>query len=217
MKGRAGFGGTGGRLGDLFGINWVPRARRVSRQSRTDRARDTLSVMPETGRRLMRTFWAVDRFLGGERPPTRTQKFAARYPVLPACLAGTIWVAYFLLLPGSSPRTTSSGQSEASCWAASSASRHCTRGADSAACDGWGCGTARERAQYSVRRAVEVLLLAAFVPSVVVHGATQGHMAGKPRRPVGGIPERKRWMRRQMIKVAETEDRSGAVSACLLL
>lgn len=59
--------------------------------------------MPETGRRLIRTFWAVDRFLGGERPPTRTQKFAAQYPVLVTCLAGTIWAAYFLLLPGVQP------------------------------------------------------------------------------------------------------------------
>ncbi|MGW8872406.1 hypothetical protein [Streptomyces mirabilis] len=42
----------------------------------------------------------MDRFLGGERPPTRTQKFVARHPVLLALLAGTVWAAYFLLLPG---------------------------------------------------------------------------------------------------------------------
>lgn len=48
----------------------------------------------------MRAFWAVDRFLGGERPPTRAQKFVARHPVLLTLLTGTAWAAYFLLLPG---------------------------------------------------------------------------------------------------------------------
>ncbi|MEU2735805.1 hypothetical protein ABZ656_10265 [Streptomyces sp. NPDC007095] len=56
--------------------------------------------MSEVGRRLVRVFWAVDRFLGGERPPTRTQKFTARHPVLLALVTGTVWAAYFLLLPG---------------------------------------------------------------------------------------------------------------------
>jgi hypothetical protein len=56
--------------------------------------------MSEVGRKLVRAFWAVDRFLGGERPPTRTQKFVARHPVLLALLTGTLWAACFLLLPG---------------------------------------------------------------------------------------------------------------------
>jgi len=45
----------------------------------------------------------VDRFLGGERPPTRSQKFAARHPFVVTLLAGTVWAAYFLLLPGVQP------------------------------------------------------------------------------------------------------------------
>ncbi|MDX2853080.1 hypothetical protein PV342_32510 [Streptomyces sp. PA03-3a] len=45
----------------------------------------------------------MDRFLGGERPPTRTQKFAARHPLVLALLAGTGCAAYFLVLPGVQP------------------------------------------------------------------------------------------------------------------
>ncbi|MGW2716553.1 hypothetical protein [Streptomyces sp. NPDC001492] len=59
--------------------------------------------MSETGRKLVRAFWAVDRLLGGERPPTRTQKFAARHPVLLSLLAGAVSAAYFLLLPDVQP------------------------------------------------------------------------------------------------------------------
>ncbi|MEV6995667.1 hypothetical protein AB0N87_42190 [Streptomyces sp. NPDC093228] len=59
--------------------------------------------MSETRRRLVRAFWAVDRLLGGERPPTRTQKFAARHPVVLSLLAGAVWAAYFLLLPDVQP------------------------------------------------------------------------------------------------------------------
>ncbi|MFF4832162.1 hypothetical protein [Streptomyces sp. NPDC001315] len=59
--------------------------------------------MSRAGRRVVRAFWAVDRFLGGERPPARTQKFAARHPVLLTLLAGTVWAVYFLLLPGVQP------------------------------------------------------------------------------------------------------------------
>lgn len=59
--------------------------------------------MSDIGRRLVRSFWAVDRFLGGERPPSRTQKFAARHPLLVTLLTGTAWCAYFLVLPGVQP------------------------------------------------------------------------------------------------------------------
>ncbi|MGW0964645.1 hypothetical protein [Streptomyces sp. NPDC002516] len=59
--------------------------------------------MSETKQRLVRAFWAVDRFLGGERPPTRTQKFTARHPVVLALLTGSVWAAYFLLLPDVQP------------------------------------------------------------------------------------------------------------------
>ena len=55
--------------------------------------------MSETRRRLVRAFGAVDRLLGGERPPTRTQKFAAQHPVVLSLLAGAVWATYFLLLP----------------------------------------------------------------------------------------------------------------------
>ncbi|MET9880906.1 hypothetical protein ABZZ36_40860 [Actinacidiphila glaucinigra] len=59
--------------------------------------------MSDIGRRLVGAFWAADRFLGGERPPSRTQKFAARHPLLLTLLAGTAWAAYFLLLSGVQP------------------------------------------------------------------------------------------------------------------
>jgi predicted benzoate:H+ symporter BenE len=40
------------------------------------------------GQKLIRLFWAIDRSLGGERPPTRTQKFVARHPLgIAACVA----------------------------------------------------------------------------------------------------------------------------------
>lgn len=55
--------------------------------------------MSEVGRGLVRAFWAVDRVLGGERPPTRAQKFLARHPVSLTLVTGTVWAAYFLLLP----------------------------------------------------------------------------------------------------------------------
>ncbi|MGW3248567.1 hypothetical protein [Streptomyces sp. NPDC001070] len=54
--------------------------------------------MSDVWRRLVRAFRAVDRFLGGERPPTRTQRFAARHPLGVALGAGAIGAAYFLLL-----------------------------------------------------------------------------------------------------------------------
>lgn len=63
----------------------------------------TFTVMSDIGRKLVRAFWVVDRFLGGERPPSRTQKFAARHPLLLTLLAGTGCAAYFLVLPGVQP------------------------------------------------------------------------------------------------------------------
>ncbi|MER6424723.1 hypothetical protein [Streptomyces sp. NPDC001137] len=45
----------------------------------------------------------MDRVLGGERPPTCTQKFAARHPVVLFPLTGAVWAAYFLLLPDVQP------------------------------------------------------------------------------------------------------------------
>jgi hypothetical protein len=51
----------------------------------------------------VRAFWTVDRLLGGERPPTRTQKFVARHPVILSLLAGAAWAAYFLLLADVQP------------------------------------------------------------------------------------------------------------------
>ncbi|WP_037624157.1 hypothetical protein [Streptomyces aureus] len=59
--------------------------------------------MSETRRRLGRAFWAVDRLLGGERPPTRTQKFAARHPLVLSLLTGAVWAVYFLVLPDVQP------------------------------------------------------------------------------------------------------------------
>ncbi|MFF9128450.1 hypothetical protein ACF09J_35295 [Streptomyces sp. NPDC014889] len=59
--------------------------------------------MSETRRRLVRAFWTVDRLLGGERPPTRTQKFTARHPVILSLLTGAVWATFFLLLPDVQP------------------------------------------------------------------------------------------------------------------
>ncbi|MER6080768.1 hypothetical protein [Streptomyces sp. NPDC001833] len=59
--------------------------------------------MSATRRILVRAFWAMDRLLGGERPPTRTQKFTARHPVVLSLLTGAVWAAYFLLLPDVQP------------------------------------------------------------------------------------------------------------------
>ncbi|MFF4542409.1 hypothetical protein [Streptomyces aureus] len=59
--------------------------------------------MSDTRQRLGRALWAVDRLLGGERPPTRTQKFAARHPFVLSLLTGAVWAVYFLVLPDVQP------------------------------------------------------------------------------------------------------------------
>ncbi|MGV9343327.1 hypothetical protein ACWDSD_00710 [Streptomyces spiralis] len=41
-----------------------------------------------------RAFAAVDRFLGGDRPPTRVQLFAARHPVLIGFCFGAALLGY---------------------------------------------------------------------------------------------------------------------------
>lgn len=58
-----------------------------------------LSAMSDVGQGLVRAFRAVDRLLGGERPPTRTRRCAARHSVVLGPGSGAVWTAYFPLLP----------------------------------------------------------------------------------------------------------------------
>ena len=37
--------------------------------------------MPALQDKLTRAFWSVDRMLGGQEPPTRSQRFSARHPI----------------------------------------------------------------------------------------------------------------------------------------
>ncbi|MEW2154711.1 hypothetical protein AB0950_05350 [Streptomyces sp. NPDC007189] len=53
--------------------------------------------MPIRGGDPARAYWAVDRALGGERPPTRSQMFAARRPLVVAVVAGLFSSGLFLL------------------------------------------------------------------------------------------------------------------------
>ncbi|MFJ8789170.1 hypothetical protein [Streptomyces sp. NPDC102462] len=48
-------------------------------------------------RSLADAFWSVDRALGGQRRPTRTNKWAARHPVV-AGLLGAVPFTLFLLV-----------------------------------------------------------------------------------------------------------------------
>ena len=60
--------------------------------------------MSPMGQKFIRMFWAIDRSLGGERPPTRTQKFAARHPLgLAACIAIASGGFFFALSDESLP------------------------------------------------------------------------------------------------------------------
>ncbi|MBY8882554.1 hypothetical protein [Actinacidiphila acidipaludis] len=50
---------------------------------------------------LVRALWAVDRALGGQRPPGRLQRWlAARRPVRVAVTTGLCWVTLFLCCAG---------------------------------------------------------------------------------------------------------------------
>ncbi|MFF3610514.1 hypothetical protein [Streptomyces sp. NPDC002580] len=47
--------------------------------------------MPTAQDRLKRAFWSVDRVLGGQQSPTRSQRFAARHPLgLGVCIGAPI-------------------------------------------------------------------------------------------------------------------------------
>jgi hypothetical protein len=59
--------------------------------------------MSGIGRKLARAFWAVDRALGGEQPPTWVQRFTASHPLGLALSSGAAWAAFFLLLPDTQP------------------------------------------------------------------------------------------------------------------
>ncbi len=55
-------------------------------------------AMPVKGGDLARAYWAVDRALGGQRPPTRSQMFAARRPLVVWLVAGIVWWGLFIIL-----------------------------------------------------------------------------------------------------------------------
>ncbi|MFF8943063.1 hypothetical protein ACF1A5_12490 [Streptomyces sp. NPDC014864] len=53
------------------------------------------------GGALARAFWAFDRALGGQRPPTRSQMFAARRPLVVWLVAGIfLWGPFILVFEG---------------------------------------------------------------------------------------------------------------------
>ncbi|MFC7842807.1 hypothetical protein [Streptomyces sp. NPDC057382] len=54
--------------------------------------------MPVKGEDLARAYWAFDRALGGQRPPTRSQMFAARRPFVVWLVAGIVWWGLFIIL-----------------------------------------------------------------------------------------------------------------------
>ncbi|MEU8757706.1 hypothetical protein [Streptomyces sp. NPDC048659] len=56
--------------------------------------------MSKTSRSLVRGFWALDRFLGGNRPPTSVQRFVARHPLVPAAGIGLAFLALVAAAPG---------------------------------------------------------------------------------------------------------------------
>jgi len=60
----------------------------------------TLTGMPKTLRALVRGFWALDRRIGGNRPPTRFERFAGRHPLAPAVAIGLLFLALIAAPPG---------------------------------------------------------------------------------------------------------------------
>ncbi|MEV7279823.1 hypothetical protein [Streptomyces sp. NPDC093111] len=56
--------------------------------------------MPKIPPAPARGFRAVDRFLGGNQPPTRFQRFAARRPLAPAAAPGLLFFAVVAATPG---------------------------------------------------------------------------------------------------------------------
>ncbi|CAM5500350.1 Integral membrane protein OS=Streptomyces aurantiogriseus OX=66870 GN=GCM10010251_04950 PE=4 SV=1 [Streptomyces aurantiogriseus] len=52
----------------------------------------------QLGRSLVRLFWAMDRALGGDRPPTRAQRYAALHPLRVGLVAGAIATGAFALV-----------------------------------------------------------------------------------------------------------------------
>ncbi|MFI0898383.1 hypothetical protein [Streptomyces sp. NPDC020983] len=56
--------------------------------------------MPKVLRVLVRGFWAVDRYLGGNKPPTRFQRFVGRHPLAPAVALGVLVLALAVVPPG---------------------------------------------------------------------------------------------------------------------
>jgi hypothetical protein len=55
--------------------------------------------MPIKGEGLARAFWAFDRALGGERPPTRVKMFAARRPLVVGLVTGLFFGGTYLISP----------------------------------------------------------------------------------------------------------------------
>ncbi|GAA2693827.1 hypothetical protein [Streptomyces lunalinharesii] len=54
--------------------------------------------MADWWRFLVNAFWAVDRALGGQRRPTRIQKWVARHPVgAGLCMAAPFTLAFLML------------------------------------------------------------------------------------------------------------------------
>jgi hypothetical protein len=60
----------------------------------------TLTGMPKILRALVRGFWALDRYMGGNQPPTRFQRFVGRHPLTPAVAIGLLFLALLATPPG---------------------------------------------------------------------------------------------------------------------
>ncbi|MER8042534.1 hypothetical protein [Streptomyces sp. NPDC094032] len=56
--------------------------------------------MPKIPPALVKGFWAVDRFLGGDEPPTRVQRFVGRHPLVPGVSIGLLVFAVIVVPPG---------------------------------------------------------------------------------------------------------------------
>lgn len=51
-------------------------------------------------RALVRGFWVLDRYMGGNRPPTRFQRFVGHHPLAPAVAIGLLFLALLVMPSG---------------------------------------------------------------------------------------------------------------------
>lgn len=81
-----------GAHADLRSVDDLPR--RLYSRAMTDAVRR----LRQLRRNLVRLFWAVDRAMGGDRPPTRAQRYAAQHPLLVGLTAGVIATGVFAVV-----------------------------------------------------------------------------------------------------------------------